>query len=113
MRAILSAITTWVKTHEYLAIWLEGIALVAIFIWDRIDSREQHKETLKQMGVMERHVLETGKVADAAKANAEAAELNANRTAAVLRDMKSRSIAPSTVRFDHDLDILIEGHQKT
>jgi hypothetical protein len=43
--------STWLKTHESLAIWLEGIALVLIFVWDRIDSRQQHRETLAQLKV--------------------------------------------------------------
>jgi hypothetical protein len=44
---------------------LEGIALVLIFIWDRLDSRSQHHETLKQLAITE-------KQAEAAKLAAEA-----------------------------------------
>jgi hypothetical protein len=44
-------LSTWFKTHESVAIWLEGIALVLIFVWDRIDSRQQHRETLAQLKV--------------------------------------------------------------
>ena len=54
MWAFLSAMTSWLETHEFVAIWLEGIALVAIFIWHRIDSHHQHKETLAQMDVTQR-----------------------------------------------------------
>lgn len=54
----------WLKCHEYLAIWLEGIALVLIFVWDRIDSRSQHRETLQQLAISE-------KTANAAKMSAE------------------------------------------
>ncbi len=46
----------WLKTYESVAIWLEGIALVAIFILDwkqrtdqRKDREEQHRETLAQL----------------------------------------------------------------
>ncbi len=39
----------WLKTYESVAIWLEGIALVLIFVWDRLDSRKQHQETLAQL----------------------------------------------------------------
>ncbi len=44
-------LSTWLKTYESVAIWLEGIALVLIFVWDRIDSRQQHRETLAQLNV--------------------------------------------------------------
>jgi len=43
--------SAWLKMHESVAIWLEGIALVLIFAWDRIDSRKQHRETLAQLNV--------------------------------------------------------------
>jgi len=49
MCAVLSATQTWLDSHQYLALWLEGIALLAIFIWDRIDASQQHKQTLAQI----------------------------------------------------------------
>jgi hypothetical protein len=45
------AFSAWLTKYESFAIWLEGIALVLIFVWDRIDSRQQHKETLAQLSV--------------------------------------------------------------
>ena len=39
----------WLTKYEALALWLEGIALVAIFIWDRLDNRREHRETIKQI----------------------------------------------------------------
>jgi hypothetical protein len=33
--------------------WVEAIALVLIFIWDRIDAKADHKETLKQIKLVE------------------------------------------------------------
>ena len=43
---------TWVKSHEVLAIWIEGIALVLIFALDTVvfivalrDRRRQHGES--------------------------------------------------------------------
>jgi hypothetical protein len=48
---IIVIIWTWLSAHEWLAIWLEGIALVAIFIWDRIDSSVSHKQTLEQLEI--------------------------------------------------------------
>jgi hypothetical protein len=43
---------SWLDSHQYLALWLEGIALLAIFIWDRSDASQQHKQTLAQMEIM-------------------------------------------------------------
>jgi hypothetical protein len=34
----------WVKASEPIALWVEGLALVAIFIYDRKDSRRERKE---------------------------------------------------------------------
>lgn len=44
-------LSTWLRNYESVAIWLEGIALILIFVWDRIDSRQQHRETLAQLNV--------------------------------------------------------------
>jgi hypothetical protein len=41
----------WFKQNEHVALWLEGIALVAIFVWDRIDHQDTHKETLAQLEI--------------------------------------------------------------
>lgn len=61
----------WFSTHEWVAIWLEGIALVAIFIWDRFDSAGQHKQTLAQLKIAQDQVAEAIRAADAAKTQAE------------------------------------------
>jgi hypothetical protein len=68
----------WLRTNEQsIAIWLEGIALVAIFILELVEYKrqgreriEQQKESAAQMAVMQVQ-------ADAAKANAVAAKLSA------------------------------------
>jgi hypothetical protein len=68
----------WLRTNEQsIAIWLEGIALVAIFILELVEYRrqgreriDQHRESAAQMAIMQSQ-------ADAAKANAEAAKLSA------------------------------------
>jgi hypothetical protein len=68
----------WLQTNEQsVAIWLEGIALVAIFFLELKeyrrqgrDKKEQQEEWLKQMAIMQSQ-------ADAARANAEAAKLGA------------------------------------
>lgn len=44
------------KNYEFVAIWLEGLALVLIFIWDRLDNRKQHEETLAQLKVSQQQV---------------------------------------------------------
>jgi hypothetical protein len=51
---MVESLFSWLKTYEAVAIWLEGIALVLIFVWDRIDSRKQHKETLAQLEVSQK-----------------------------------------------------------
>ena len=73
-----SALLDWLTKYEAVAIWLEGIALVAIFVWDRIDSHDAHKETLKQMAIMQSQANAGKDTAEAAKANAEAAKLGVN-----------------------------------
>jgi hypothetical protein len=44
-------ILDWLNKYEAVAVWLEGIALVAIFIWDRIDANHDHKETIAQLKI--------------------------------------------------------------
>jgi hypothetical protein len=63
---------SWLKDYEFVAVWLEGIALVAIFVLDwcerrdqRKERRQQHRETAEQLSVAIRS-------ADAAKASADA-----------------------------------------
>jgi hypothetical protein len=78
MCSVLSTVFIWLALHEQsLAIWLEGLALVAIFglelkeYWRQGSERkEQHEESLAQMMIMQSH-------ADAARDNAIAAKLNA------------------------------------
>ena len=60
---MLNALLNWFKTYEFIAIWLEGIALVAIFILDwrerrdqRTDREQQHKETLAQLQVSQKQL---------------------------------------------------------
>lgn len=37
--------------YEGVAIWLEGIALVLIFVWDRFDAHDTHDQSTKQLAV--------------------------------------------------------------
>ena len=74
----METVITWLTTYEFIAIWLEGIALVAIFVWDRLDSRKQHEETLAQLKVAQRQVDASLENANAAKLAAESV-INAER----------------------------------
>jgi len=65
------SILDWLKTNEYLAVWLEGIALVAIFLWDRFDASQQHEQTLAQMETMQNQARATETAANAANKSAE------------------------------------------
>jgi hypothetical protein len=49
----------WFTKYEAVAVWLEGITLVLIFIWDRIDAGQQHEQTLKQLKAAEDQVEAT------------------------------------------------------
>jgi len=46
----------WLQAHEFLAVWLEGIALVAIFVWDRLDNRNQHDQTIGQLQLSRKQI---------------------------------------------------------
>jgi hypothetical protein len=100
MWGFLKTFADWLRTYESVAIWLEGIALVAIFIWDRIDSRQQHKETREQLLVSQSQVEAAIKSADAAKISAEAAKQSADVAAALNRPfigLESRPIKSLSV----------------
>jgi hypothetical protein len=47
---------SFLKNNEWLALWVEGIALLLIFIYDRKDAKDQHKETLEQHAIWRRQV---------------------------------------------------------
>jgi hypothetical protein len=56
----------WFDSHQYVALWIEGIALLLIFAWDRWDSCQQHKQTLAQMEIMRNQARTTEAAANAA-----------------------------------------------
>jgi hypothetical protein len=92
MREFLRSATAWLKDYESLAIWLEGIALVAILILDwreRIDQRQerqdQHNETAAQMEISRRQVDAATKSADVAVEAALASKKSAEILAALHR----------------------------
>ncbi len=49
-------IANWLKTYESIAIWLEGIALVLLFIWELRGRAEQHEEMLKQIDIARKQI---------------------------------------------------------
>jgi hypothetical protein len=55
-KPVSETILNWFNTHESIGIWVEAIALVGIFIWDRIDGNQQHRETLEQLEVSRKQV---------------------------------------------------------
>jgi len=69
----------WFGSHEYVAIWLEGIALVFIFGLDWwvyrksvADRKNQHDESVAQMEIMRNQARATEVAANAANKSAEA-----------------------------------------
>jgi len=52
-------ITNWLTKYEAVAIWLEGIALLLIFIWDRFDAGAAHEQSTKQLAVFQDQVEAT------------------------------------------------------
>ncbi len=80
MCSVLFATSSWLDSHQYLALWLEGIALLAIFVWDRWDSHQQHKQTLAQMAIMQNQARATETAANAATKSAEALDRQTERT---------------------------------
>ncbi len=115
----------WLRTNEQsVAVWLEGLALVAIFglelkeYWrqgrDRID---QHQETLKQLEIMQAHADATKGAAEAARISAQAV-LNSERAwieiklgPPVQSDYWDYSQSNSTDLFECSIEI--ENHGRT
>jgi hypothetical protein len=56
MSEIFLAVANWLKSYDYIAIWLEGIALVLLFIWELKGRKEQHGEILKQMDISRKQI---------------------------------------------------------
>jgi hypothetical protein len=45
----MSSIVDWFRNYEFVAIWLEGIALVLIFVWDRLDAKDSNRQMVAQL----------------------------------------------------------------
>jgi hypothetical protein len=53
---LLLQIADWLTKYQVVAIWLEGIALVLIFVWDRFDAYDAHEQATKQLAVFQDQV---------------------------------------------------------
>jgi hypothetical protein len=102
MCSTLSLASSWLQTYEYVAVWIEGIALVAIFIWDRVDSHSEHNETLQQIELTRRQAAATETAANAAMKSAGVAEmaLKLAERADVLLNAASLTVDPTVVSTD-------------
>src|SRR5712675_1070061 len=76
---VLPANPTWLDSHQYLALWIEGIALLFIFGLDWwvyrksvADRKNQHDESVAQMEIMRNQAKATEIAANAANKSAEA-----------------------------------------
>jgi hypothetical protein len=69
---LIPSILNLLNSYQYLALWLEGLALVLIFIWDRFDASAQHEQTLAQMEIMRNQTSATETAANAANKSSEA-----------------------------------------
>jgi hypothetical protein len=65
---------SFLKNNEWIALWVEGLALVAIFYWDRKDAKVDHEETLEQI-TLARQQIAIGQKQVEASHNAERAWL--------------------------------------
>src|SRR5260221_14688171 len=82
----------WLQASEPIAVWLEAIALIAIFFLDwkerkenRKERQEQHEENAAQLRVAQSQAEATKKSADAATEAALAAKKSAEIAAALHR----------------------------
>ena len=61
----------WLKAHEYLAVWLEGIALFFILFLELKERADRRKDQKSQDKLNRDQLAETAKSADAAKRSAD------------------------------------------
>jgi hypothetical protein len=52
----LTTMSDWLKANDFLAIWIEGIALVLLFIWELKGRKEQHEEMLQQLDIARKQI---------------------------------------------------------
>jgi hypothetical protein len=104
--ALLTALA-WLRTNEWLALWVEGIALILIFIWDRIDSHQQHDETIEQIKVMSRNAVAAELAANAAKDNIEL--LISKERARLVVDLDDLELSPHRGIYEVRFKVSILG----
>ena len=63
---------SFLRNNEWIALWVEGLALVAIFFWDRKDAQSDHQETLQQLSLAHQQISVGQKQVEASQ-NAERA----------------------------------------
>jgi hypothetical protein len=71
---VLAWLAAWLKNHDWLAIWLEGIALVALFVVEFRQFRKSNKDTLEQLEITKKQA-ETARLTAQSVMNSERAWL--------------------------------------
>ena len=56
MNETIAAVGAWLQKYEYVAVWLEGIALVAILFLDWVTRRGEHRETIAHMDIARKQI---------------------------------------------------------
>jgi hypothetical protein len=97
----------WLRVSDSIALWVEGLALLAIFIWDRKDHREDHDETIEQMKVMSRNAVAAEVAANAAKDNIEL--LISKERARLVVDLDELDLSPHQGIYEVRFKISILG----
>jgi hypothetical protein len=89
-------------TVEAIGVCVEAIALIGIFIWDRIDASDQHKQTIAQMKVMQNQTRATEIASNAASKSAEAL-INSERAWIIAE------LVPQAARVGNNLWVRLVG----
>ena len=102
-------IGVWLSNHEWLAIWLEGVALVLIFVWDRIDANGEHQERMAQIEIT-RQQAEAARLSAQSVMNSERAWVTVGlRWSARGRVLYSSNPSATTTQASLVLDIRNDG----
>lgn len=107
-------VLAWLRANEWLALWVEGLALLAIFIWDRKDHREDHDENIEQMKIMSRNAVAAETAANAAKKSAEVARDTLHLTQAADIHIKKIILKPKgPLSGDTAVYVVVKNHGHT
>ncbi len=106
--ALLTAFASWLHANDA-AIWLEAFALVAIFIWDRLDARADHRHTIAQLKIAQEQAAAAQASAQSV-INAERAWVVPGLRANAQRYADSRWYRPNGVELSTE-DVLAGKHQ--